>query len=60
VWLTFYRVSPKRGDMLADVSGIIVHDHWKPYYTIQCVVHALCTAHHLREPQVLVDIEHED
>lgn len=46
--------------MLADVSGIIVHDHWKPYYTIQCVVHALCTAHHLREPQVLVDIEHED
>jgi transposase len=60
LWLTFYRVSPKRGDMLADVSGIIVHDHWKPYYTIQGVKHALCNAHHLRELQALVDIEHED
>jgi transposase len=60
LWLTFYRVSPKRGDMLAGVSGIIVHDHWKPYYTIQGVKHALCNAHHLRELQALVDIEHED
>jgi len=33
VWLTFYRVSAKRGSLLAHVSGIVVHDHWKPYYT---------------------------
>ena len=60
LWLTFYRISPKRGDMLAGVSGIVVHDHWKPYYTMQGVRHALCNAHHLRELQALVEIEHED
>jgi len=60
LWLTFYRVTSKRGDMLAGVSGIIMHDHWKPYYTLQGVEHALCNAHHLRELQALVEIEHED
>ncbi|MGH7071818.1 MAG: IS66 family transposase [Acetobacteraceae bacterium] len=59
LWLTFYRVAPKRGDLLAGVSGIIVHDHWKPYYTMASVRHALCNAHHLRELQALVEIEHE-
>jgi transposase len=29
----FYRVPPKRGSLLAKVTGIVVHDHWKPYYT---------------------------
>ncbi len=33
-WLTFYRTSPKRGSLLARVTGIVVHDHWKPYYTM--------------------------
>ena len=35
VLLTFYRVSPKRGSLLANVTGIVVHDHWKPYYTME-------------------------
>lgn len=60
VWLTFYRVSPKRGSLLPGVSGIVVHDHWKPYYTMPGVVHALCNAHHLRELQALVEIEREE
>ena len=30
--LTFYRVCAKRGSLLANVAGIVVHDHWKPYY----------------------------
>jgi transposase len=60
VWLTFYRVSPKRGSLLARVSGIVVHDHWKPYYTLTGVLHALCNAHHLRELKALVEIENED
>jgi transposase len=60
LWLTFYRVAAKRGDLLAGVSGIIVHDHWKPYYTMTGVEHALCNAHHLRELQALIEIEHED
>src|SRR5450759_4457479 len=58
--LTFYRVCAKRGSLLANVAGIVVHDHWKPYYTMQGVLHALCNAHHLRELKALVEIEKED
>ena len=60
IWLTFYRISPKRGSLLESVLGIVVHDHWKPYYTLKGVLHALCNAHHLRELQALVEIEKED
>jgi hypothetical protein len=45
---------------LANVVGIVVHDHWKPYYTMSGVLHALCNAHHLRELKALIDIEKED
>ena len=58
--LTFYRVSPKRGSLMESVSGIVVHDHWKPYYTLDGVQHALCNAHHLRELKALIEIEKED
>ena len=58
--LTFYRTCAKRGEMLADVVGVVIHDHWKPYYTMQGVLHALCNAHHLRELKALVEIEKED
>src|SRR6202790_2959999 len=60
IWLTFYRVPPKRGSLLENVLGIVVHDHWKPYYTLKGVLHALCNAHHLRELKALVEIEKED
>jgi transposase len=60
VMLTFYRTCAKRGSLLAGVAGIVVHDHWKPYYTMTGVLHALCNAHHLRELKALVDIEKED
>ena len=58
--LTFYRVCAKRGGMLANVEGVVVHDHWKPYYTMPGVSHALCNAHHLRELKALIEIEKED
>ena len=58
--LTFYRVCAKRGSLLANVAGIVIHDHWKPYYTMPGVLHALCNAHHLRELKALVEIEKED
>jgi transposase len=58
--LTFYRVSVRRGSLLAGVVGTIVHDHWKPYFTMQGVLHALCNAHHLRELKALIEIEKED
>jgi transposase len=60
VLLTFYRISGSRGSVPEHVSGTIVHDHWKPYYTMTGVLHALCNAHHLRELKALIDIEKED
>ena len=56
--LTCYRIAA-RGSMLAGLAGIVVHDHWKPYYTLSGVLHALCNAHHLRELKALVEIEGE-
>ncbi|MBV8401501.1 MAG: IS66 family transposase [Acetobacteraceae bacterium] len=58
--LTFYRVAAKRGSLLANVTGIVVHDHWKPYYTMTNVSHALCNAHHLRELRALIDFDKEE
>ncbi len=60
ILLTFYRTCAKRGSLLAGMTGIVVHDHWKPYYTMTGVLHALCNAHHLRELKALVEIEKED
>ena len=52
---TLYYPHEKRGkeamdDMgiLSRFKGILCHDHWKPYYKMDCL-HALCNAHHLRE-----------
>ena len=52
---TLYFPHEKRGTdafnamgVLARFTGILCHDHWKPYYTLSCT-HALCNAHHLRE-----------
>jgi transposase len=56
--LTHYRVG-KRSEMLSGVSGIIVHDFYKSYYTLTDVAHALCGAHLLREHQALVEIDKE-
>lgn len=57
--LTFYRVSRKRGDMLEGVTGIVVHDFWRPYFTMSGVAHALCNAHHSRELKALIENEKE-
>ncbi|HZZ25580.1 MAG TPA: IS66 family transposase, partial [Roseiarcus sp.] len=58
--LTSYRVSAKRGDLPKGLrGGVIVHDHFAPYYTLPGVRHALCNAHHLRELKALVDIDKE-
>lgn len=58
---TWYRVASLRKDIevLADIKGVIVHDHWKPYYQLLHVNHALCNAHHLRELKAMVEIEQE-
>jgi transposase len=56
-WLTFYRTARQRGSRWEGLLGILVHDHWKPYYTLTGVLHALCNAHHLRELKALVEID---
>jgi transposase len=57
--LTFYRTSSKRGAMLEGVSGIIVHDFWRPYFTIKGATHALCNAQHWRELKLRIEVEKE-
>jgi transposase len=54
--LTLYHLDEKRGTsameamgVLEHLSGVLVHDGWKPYKTFDNVTHALCNAHHLRE-----------
>ena len=56
--LTHYRIAG-RGKMLDNLEGIIVHDHWKSYYTIEGVEHVLCNAHHLRELQAVAKLDDE-
>jgi transposase len=57
--LTFYKVAQRRGDIITDLTGIVVHDHWHCYFTLTGVLHALCNAHHLRELKALIEIEKE-
>ena len=52
---TYLSAHEKRGcdainaiGILPDFTGVMCHDHWKPYYRYDCQ-HALCNAHHLRE-----------
>ncbi len=60
VALTSYRVTAKRGDAPKGFrGGVIVHDHFRPYYALPAVRHALCNAHHLRELKALIDIDKE-
>lgn len=58
---TLYHLAQKRGcegmdamGILLTFTGVLVHDHWKPYFTY-AAVHVLCNAHHLRELQGVVD-----
>jgi transposase len=57
--LTFYRAPLRRNAMMKSVTGIIVHDFWKPYLAMDGVAHALCNARHLRELKALIEIEQE-
>jgi transposase len=58
--LTFYRMTEQRGDVPKDLTGgVVVHDHFKPYYGLTGAAHAYCNAHHLRELKALIEIDQE-
>ena len=54
LWTLFHPHEKRGGDAMTAMGilqyfrGILVHDHWKPYFQFLCA-HALCNAHHLRE-----------
>lgn len=54
-WTYFYphknrgKVAMDEAGVLPYFTGVLCHDHWKPYYQYTQCEHALCNAHHLRE-----------
>ncbi len=61
--LTFIYPHVKRGKdamiemgIIPNYTGILIHDHWKPYLGYDCK-HGLCNAHHLRELQWVIDFK---
>lgn len=56
---TYYHVSPKRKSLLDGLSGTVIHDHWKSYYNLDGVEHALCNQHHLRELKAITEHDKE-
>ncbi len=57
--LCHFRLGESRGDVMADATGIAVHDFWKPYFAIRALLHALCIAHILRELEQRVEFDEE-
>ena len=57
VALTSYRVRTRR-IAKGFRGGVVVHDHFRPYYALPAVRHALCNAH-MRELKALIDIDKE-
>ena len=54
-------MSAKRRDLPKGLrGGVIVHDHFAPYYTMPArQARGSCNAHHLRELKALIDIDKE-
>jgi transposase len=60
--VTHYGVHEKRGqmamtalDILPNLTGRMVHDHWQPYLAFDNAEHAFCNAHHLRELKFITE-----
>jgi transposase len=56
---TFYRAGEPRSAVFACKGGVVVHDHWRAYYSLAEVDHAYCNAHLLRELQAVSEFDHE-
>ena len=58
-----YRVNEKRGkealeemELLKFFTGILMHDHFKPYYQYEQITHAECNAHIIRYLKSVIDV----
>ena len=64
-WTLFYAHTRRGTDamnekgVLPKFSGILCHDHWKPYYQYTACLLALCNAHHLRELERAYEQDHQ-
>lgn len=45
-----------RMGVIPHFNGVLVHDHWKPYFRYNCE-HALCNAHHIRELEAVIEFD---
>lgn len=59
----FYQIHKKRGkDALDEMkllnlfTGILIHDHFKPYYKYEQITHAECNAHVLRYLKSVIEV----
>lgn len=62
--VTLYHADEQRGKEAMERMGVLpfyrgrlCHDHWKPYYRYENVIHVLCNAHHLRELERVIEEE---
>ena len=60
-----YGVNEKRGkealeemELLKFFTGILIHDHFKPYYQYGQITHAECNAHIIRYLKSVIDVFH--
>ena len=56
---TFYRADEPRSAMPEFKGGVVVHDHWRAYLSLENVDHAFCNAHLLRELQAVCELDKE-
>ncbi len=56
---TFYRAGEPRSAVPELQGGVVVHDHWRAYYSLENVDHAFCNAHLLRELQAVCELDKE-
>lgn len=60
-WTYFFPHKKRGSEAMDDIGilpkfrGVLIHDHWKPYYTYAACIHALCNSHHVRELQWVID-----
>jgi transposase len=56
---TFYRAGEPRSAVYACEGGVVVHDHFLSYRSLENVAHAFCNAHLVRELIAVIELDEE-